>query len=201
MDKEERNRWMMTAAICSLALVGFVLALVLMSQPRVFSLDGQPPVFVVREDPTAETLGDLLGHTMLLAGSLGLMAWGGFVLPDKDSRTIGLGMWLCSFLGLYFALTSGRDALTLSELRVSPAGQSVACSGYIFGSRFWTNSTLYSQIKSVSFPLGLGDRRGVLVDTTTGPLCSLHHRTLSREDAKTLATRLTAELGSKVQAP
>jgi len=201
MDKEERNRWIATAVISSLALVGLMVVLVLMSQSPVFSVAGQPPVFVVREDPTSDTLGDLFGHTVLLAGSLGLMVWGGSVLLDKDSRTLGLGMWLGSFVGLYFALTTARDTLTLSELRVSTAGQSVACSGYIFGSRSWTNSTLYSQIKSVTFPLGLGNRRGVVVDTTTGPLCSLHNRTLSQEDAKTLSVKLAAELGSKVQPP
>lgn len=201
MDKEERNRWITTAVITPLVLVGFMLVLVLMSQPRVFSLAGQPPVFVVREDPTGDTLGELVGQTMLLATMLGLMVWGGSVLLDKDTRTLGLGMWLGSFVGLYFALTTARDTLTLSELRVSPAGQSVACSGYIFGSRSWTNSTLYSQIKSVTFPLGPGGRRGVVVDTTTGPLCSLHNRTLSQEDAKTLGVKLAAELGSKVQPP
>jgi hypothetical protein len=185
----------LSLGITVVVLAVLAVGLALLSQPRIFSLDPTASLLVVREDFTGSALGDLFGQAIGGLIALFLMVVGGMLLLDEDNRWVGLAMWLGSFLVVYNVAKDTRDTLTLSELRVDLRSRSVSCAGFLLGRRAWTESALLPEIQSVSFPVGLGPRHGVVVSARQGPLCSLHNRALSKDEAKRLSGWLAEALG------
>lgn len=202
MENEERQRWLITAVVTVLAVVVLALFAALMLQTRVVDITG-PALYRVREDMTIGAAWDLAWLSFFLGCTLLLMVGGGLMLLDDKERGWGFVMWAGSFLALYLVLTGTRDQLTLSEVQIRPAAQSASCAGYVLGTHYWTNTTLLSQVTSVEFPpSGMSaDRYGMLVRVSQGDFCSLHNKTLTQAEAKTLAARLAVDLGARVKPP
>lgn len=197
MDKEEKQRWVVAAIITVVVVAGLVFSIVLLSQPRVFKLALQPFSLTVREDMTGDAFGDLFGVGVMLLICLGGLLGGALLVADAESRTKAIGLWIGSLLGFWMMSVAARDKMTLSELRFDGASRSVSCAGFLVGRRMWGNMSIYSDIISVEFPM-YGQYFGVLVKSKTSEFCSLHNKTVSRDDAKKMADALTKELGTTV---